>query len=302
MKKTCVFLIFLLFFLLPACQDATPVTATRPVWTVVPLPAQTTGDLAITPTPSPILNAPATATVAGSTTEEQDLAVAAVNNYFKALEAGDFQAAADLYSNFSLTVAGISRAEAALLLQGEMARGSRWSSLEVKDSRQFDNQTMLVHVTYQMDNKSPSDKDQVTQTQVDELWPIRRENARWLYNRENLIDYRILDVAEQAMGGLIVKPIQLTRFSDHMTLTLMVQNTTNDAIVLGQANEIMAMFQFGDQQVEAVKKQMVFDRLRTNPQVAIEVLGLYETYPESVIIRQWKNYSVKPWFTFTLTD
>jgi len=64
----------------------------------------------------------------------------------------------------------------------------------------------------------------------------------------------------------------------------------------------MAMFQFKDQQVEAVKKQMIFDRLRTNPQAAVEVLGLYETYPTSVLIRQWKNYNVKPWFMFDFTE
>jgi hypothetical protein len=300
MQKTRILSVAILFsLLLSACQAAAPLPAVLPTWTVVPLPALSAASLESTPAPAspnkiaPMRTEPSTA--------EVDPAAATARAYFQALEAGDFQTAANLITNYSLMMAGMTRGEAVLELQGELARGSRWSALEVIETRPFDDHTRLVHVTYRLEGKDAK-TGQATRAQPDELWPMRLENGRWLYNRANLIDYRVLDVPEQATGGLIVKPRLLTRFSDRIRLTLMVQNTTNEAIVLGQVNAILAVFQFQDQQVEAVKTQMIFDRLRTNPQAAIEAQGLYAAFPDSVVIRKWKNYKVKPWFTFELTE
>lgn len=297
-KSTAIY--FLLALLLAACQGVTPSPATRPTWTVVPLPEQDVTNLNVTPGPRPVLAFP-TATAGTPSVAEQDPAVTAARSYFMALQEGNYQAAAALYSNFSLMMSEMTQGEAALDLQGQMARGSHWSDLEVKETRPFDDRTVLVHVSYRFEGEDAA-TGQIAQSQPDEWWPMRLENGRWLYNRDQLVDYRILDVTAQATGGLIVKPLRITRFSDRIRLTLMVQNTTNEVIVLGQANEKMAIFSFQDQQIEAVKKQMIFDRLRTNPEVNIEVMGLYENYPESIIIRQWKNYNVQPWFTFQLTE
>jgi hypothetical protein len=128
------------------------------------------------------------------------------------------------------------------------------------------------------------------------------ENNRWLYNRNNLIDFHSLTMDEQTMAGLRVRPVRLARYSDHMALTLLVQNTTNDTIVLGQTNEILAAFTFKDQTVEAVKKQMIFQRLRSYSDATIEVKGLFTSYPERVIIRQWKNLKVAPWYDFKFSN
>jgi hypothetical protein len=81
-----------------------------------------------------------------------------------------------------------------------------------------------------------------------------------------------------------------------------VQNGTNEAIVLGQPNEILATFSFGDQQVEAEKTRFIFDRLRSYPDTILDVKGLYTRYPDAVEIRRWKNLQTPPWFTFVLTE
>lgn len=259
--------------------------------TPVPLPARPAA-----PTPAATEEAPTPAkTEASAANAVAAAASAAALEYADALEKGDYQAAAALYSDFSLMLSGMTRAEAALALQGELARGIRRADFAVKDARALDDRTVLVRVAYTLESAE-------TAQQVDEWWPLRLENGRWRYNRENLIDFRALDVPEQAAGGLVVKPLRLARYSDRIRLSLMVQNTTNEAIVLGQANEILARFTFAGQVVEGVHKQMIFDRLRTNPEVVIEVLGLYTTYPDGVIIRQWKNYNVAPWFTFSFTE
>ena len=95
-------------------------------------------------------------------------------------------------------------------------------------------------------------------------------------------------------------PTQITRYPDRYRLGLFVQNRTNDTIVLGQPNEILALFTFGDQTVEAEKDQLVFERLKTYPDAGIEVKGEFPDYPDQVDIRKWKNYNVAPWYSFSL--
>jgi hypothetical protein len=102
---------------------------------------------------------------------------------------------------------------------------------------------------------------------------------------------------EQTTAGLTLKPLQMTRFSDRIRLTLLVQNSTNDPIVLGQSNEILGAFKFGDQVKEAEKVQYIFQRLRTYADTNLEVKGLFDEYPNSVEIRRWKNIQVGR-FTF----
>ena len=70
------------------------------------------------------------------------------------------------------------------------------------------------------------------------------ENNRWRYNRNNLIDGHSLTMGEQTMAGLRVRPVRLARNSDHKALTLLMQNTTNDTLVLGQTNKILAALTF----------------------------------------------------------
>jgi hypothetical protein len=73
--------------------------------------------------------------------------------------------------------------------------------------------------------------------------------------------------------------VRLARYSDHMSLTLLEQNTTNDRIVLGQTNEILVAFYFKDQTVEAVKKPLIFGGLRSYSDATIEVKGLVHQLP-----------------------
>ena len=263
----------------------------------IPLPAGTQVEApAATATPE----ATATSAVVPPT-PTIDPAVQTVKDYFAALQNKDYKTAVDLTSTFSLTVDGMTRGDGANELQNKMQAGAEWSNLQVQEMQTFSNTTHLVHVTYTLTTKDVK-TGQSSQASMDELWPVSFENNHWLYNRNNLIDFHSLTVDEQSTAGLLMRPIRLARYSDHMTLTLMVQNITNDPIVLGQTNEIMAAFTFKDQTVEAVKKQMIFERLRTYSSATIEVKGLFSSYPEQVIIRQWKNLKVAPWFDFKFSN
>jgi hypothetical protein len=217
----------------------------------------------------------------------------AARDYFAALEAGDLEEAAGQLSTFSLMVFGMTRGDAASALQKMRLDGARWSGLQVTETKPFDEQTMLVHVAYTLTVKEEAQAR-------DELWPVRLESDAWRYNWNNLIDYRMLQVNAQTTSGVTVKPVQINRFSDRIQLVMLVQNRTSGAVVLGQKNEVLGTFHFGDQAVEADKMQIVLNPLRSVPDVKLEATGLWERYPEMVEIRKWKTYNVKPWYVFQL--
>jgi hypothetical protein len=301
MKKylTLLSITLLAVFALAACQSAAAtVPAARSTSTGNPSAASTQTAV---PTDQPTVAATAVPTAASPTQSSADLAVKTVKDYFAALQSADFKSAGELLSNFSLTVDGMTRGDGAAELQALAAQGAKWSDLQVKDTQVSDEKTILVHVLYLLASKDPK-TGAVSTAQKDELWPVRLENSKWLYNRNNLVDYHTLDVDAKTTSGLTVKPRQLTRYSDHMRLSMLVQNGTNEAIVWGQTNETMAVFTFGSQQVEAEKTRLIFDSLRSYPEATIDIKGYFQTYPDSVVLRQWKNIKTAPWYTFQLSE
>jgi hypothetical protein len=138
---------------------------------------------------------------------------------------------------------------------------------------------------------------------VDEYWPIRSEMDGWHYNWGNLIDFKTLDVAERLVSGNTVKPLMLSRYSDRIVLTLLVQNSNSEAVVWGLTpSETVSTFYFGDQVVEGEKERFIFDTLRSYPDTHVTVKGLFNNFPDKVELRKFKNSGTVPWFTFLLTE
>lgn len=227
------------------------------------------------------------------------LAAQAAQDYFAALEQEDFTAAVKHLSAFSLAVFNLSSGDAAAALQRLKTNGGKWSHLEVLETRPFNDLTMLVHVRYQYASMDPKSK-QVATTSRDELWPLRSESGVWRYNWGNLIDYRTLTTAAQTLSGITILPQRVMRYSDRIQLLMLMQNSTNQPFVFGQTNEILAQFHFGDKVIPAQKNQIILEPLRSTPDVAIDLPGLYDAYPDSVEIRKWMNLNTPAWFTFDL--
>ncbi len=223
-------------------------------------------------------------------------AVKAAQDYTAALQKGDFTSASKLISAFSLMVARMTTGDAADALAQQK---TKWSGFQVKDGQVFDDHTILVHVLYQLTSPDPKTGKDVTASK-DELWPFRLEYKQWLYNWNNVIDFKTLGFDSQFTAGLTLTPLQLTRYSDRISLTVLAQNSSNESIVIGQTNQILATFHFGDQVVDATQTRYVFERMRSYSSVTIEVKGLFTSYPESVEIVKYKDYKVAPWFTFAL--
>lgn len=286
--------LFLLFgLLLAGCQAAAPqAISPAPLPTVVPLPGELLPVGLVEPTLAAVEPSPTPAAA-------QDPAVQAVAAYAQAVGAGDYSGAAEMLSRFSLAAANMTPGEAADELRDIMA-GEKWTDFQAGEARELDSRTRLVQVTYTVEAKGP-ENGETARSEREEVWPARLENGVWRYNRANLVDFRSLGEASQTTGGLTVKPRRIERYTDRVRLVLLVQNQTNDPIVLGQTNEILAVFSFGETRVEAEPARFIFDRLRSYPDTAIEAAGWFEAYPDGVVIRQWKNYQTEPWFTFRLS-
>ena len=255
--------------------------------------------LTVTPIPAPTLTA--TSDVTATPTKDPSLQAAetTVENYFTDLKSGDFSGASQLVSDFSLMVNSMTAGDVASALTQQSLDGTVWSGLQIKDSQVFDDKTVLVHVVYQLASVDAKTGKNNTAAQ-DELWPVRLENGKWLYNWTNVIDFKTLGLDYKQTDGLTIAPLQITRYTDKLRLSVMAQNSTNDPIIIGQTNQILATFHFGDQSVDATDTRYYFDRLRTYENVNIDVPGLFTSYPDSVDIVKYKDYNVAPWFTFNL--
>ena len=163
----------------------------------------------------------------------------------------------------------------------------------------LDDRTILVHVAYQLSSKDAK-TGQTVATAMDELWPFRLESKKWLYNWANIIDFKTLGFEYKQTAGLTLAPLQLTRYSDKIRLTVLAQNSTNESIVIGSANQVLATFHFADKDVQAENTRYILNSLRSYTNVTIDAKGLFTSYPASVDIVQYKNVKVAPWFTFAL--
>jgi hypothetical protein len=295
-------------------------------------------DVVASPTARPTRTPRATRTPASAQNVDEaqlEQAKQAARAYFTAVSEGNSKTAADLASNYSLMVHQMTRGDAESALQAQKIAGTRWSDLQIQDVKLFDPKTALVHVTYLESQKTaeaaltptatvkasgaaaPTAAAQTGKTAVptatadltataaapttkDELWAFRLENGDWRYNWNNLIDFHTLQADSQTVHGVTVLPVQIKRYTDRIALNLLVQNRTNEPVVFGQVNETLGAFHFGDQPVVAEKTRWILNPLRSDPNISLEAKGLFQSYPDSVEIRKWNNYDVKPWYVFQL--
>jgi hypothetical protein len=229
-------------------------------------------------------------------------AVQTAQDYFTALETGDFSAASKLVSSFSLLANKITASDVVEALTQQKTAGAAWANFQVAGSQVFDDQTVLVHVTYTFTSVDAKTGKSV-ETTMDEQWPFRLEQKTWKYNWTNIIDFETLSSSARLVSGLTIKPLQLARYSDKIRLTVMAQNSTASAIVVGgTTNQLLGTFHFGSQTVEAENVRYLFDAYRSYMNVTIDVKGLYTSYPDAVELIHYANTSAAPWFNFALTD
>jgi hypothetical protein len=258
----------------------------------------------------------ATATMASPTLDPEqgmmDLAEKTARDYFQAVEQGKSEEAAAYLSRFSLSVFEMTPDDAVVQLQAQKISGIQWSDLEIQKVERFDDKTMLVYLSYMEINKKAAEATAVPATaltptaeagqpqRVETIWPIRLEHKAWLFNWNKLIDFKSLSAGSPTVSGITVMPTELLRFTDRIELLMLVQNRNSETIVFGQTNETLGTFKFGDKAVVAEKVRWILNPLRSVDDLKLEIKGLYDTFPDTIEIRKWNDFDVKPWFVFQL--
>jgi hypothetical protein len=250
-----------------------------------------------TETPAPTNTPAPTAT----TVSQTDIAMQTAQDYSAALVKGDFGAASKDVSAFSLLASKITAGDVVTALTEAKQKGAAYSDFKFDSAQTITDNTILVHVTYTLASVDIK-TGKTTQTTQDEQWPFRLENKHWLYNWGNIIDYKTLTATAKLTNGLTVTPLQLTRYSDKIRLTVLAQNSTTESIVIGQPNQVLATFHFADKSVDAVNTRYILDSYRSYTDINIDVMGLYTTYPDSVEIVKYKTTTAAAWYTFALSD
>ena len=297
----------ILAVLLSACQTSQTASAASPLGTP-PGGFNHRQAAAATATPTTTATSVPTATATATAAPVTASAEAAARAYFAALQNKDFSGASQLVSVFSLSLAQMTRSDAADKLASLSKAGTTWSALQIVSSQVFNDSVILVHVTYQAGSTATATATSSSKTSAtpaaasqtkDELWVFRLENGQWLYNWNNLIDYQTLVVSSQVREHITIKPTQLVRYSDRIELHFYMQNWTSNVIYFVQPYDSLAVFHFGDTEVEADKSTpIVISGLRTSFDEVIVVKGLYTSYPTWVEIKKWKGYYPNPWYTF----
>jgi hypothetical protein len=265
-----------------------------------PQPGTSSTQEIVTPTPTlqdtPTMMVDPTATI--------DLAISGAEigaqAYFDALNAQDFSSASKLVSAQSLLISSITAGDAYDSLVKQAGSGATWSNLTVIGAQVFQDRTALVSVSYTLGSIDPTNKATV-ETQVNETWAMHLEGGKWLFNWNNIIDTKSLDVDAKTNGGITVKPLSLIRYTDHISLEMLVQNVSGKDITFGNSTQTLATFYFGSTSQDAVSKKTYFTNNTTTLDYTIDVTGLFTTYPDQVDIIKYPAYpNYAPMFTFNL--
>jgi hypothetical protein len=262
--------------------------------------AATTQAAGILATPTVEPDAQQTLTPTVTTDPAIQGAIQGAQAYFAALESRDFSGGANLVSAHSLKVMDLTNGDVVDLLTNQSLAGSAWSDLEIGEVQRFDSKTVLIPVTYTLGSVDPASQEEV-QTKVKETWAMRLEGGKWMFNWDHLIDTKYLDVEPQTNGGITAEPKIMVRYTDRISLGLMVQNVSGKDVYFGYATQTLATFYFGIENVDAANVMTVIQNNQTTLNYTIDVYGLFNTYPVSVEIIKYPAYpDYSPMFTFTL--
>ncbi len=254
MKRLSSFLLFLVVLAVgvSACQSGAdqvaPTATARPTMTRLPT---------LPPTPVP------TATV--TPTPPAARAAQVLGLYLDAVRDEDFLTASEWLSDFSLLVPGLSRRQVRNLLADRSAQGQRLLRYRLGRSQEIDARTTLIAVTLSMAGE---------EKEREELWALRLEDGDWRVNWERLISYEVFAVADKSYDDVVIKPVQLLRYTDRTRLELMVQNLSGQTVTWGGKGMTNAVFYFGDQKVKVTGAAYQFNP-RRGYDVAVEAPGLY---------------------------
>lgn len=236
----------------------------EPTETSIPLPTNTP-----TSTPPPTMQTP------------EEAAETVYATYFEALQQKDFDKAASLLSDYGLQVSGNTREDIVAYFKKQDFGDWELVSYQILDSRLLDDKIALVH------NLSKEQTGKNDPEIFDSWGALRLEQGQWRINWNLIVDDLTLNLQSQAVNGVVIKPIQIIRFTNKQRFFLSVENTNQRRVFWGWAGQDIATFHFGSETI-AVSGNLKVEPEQTYPSVYVDVEGMYENYPTSIELGNWQ--------------
>ncbi len=209
-----------------------------------------------------------------------------VEAYMKALQQKDFERAASLVSDYSLSLMETSRSDVIERLSEKDSAGWQLLDYGVLETRAVTDQTTLVHV---------SAKEQTGEQEpyVYNTWvAIRSEEGKWWVNWGAVVDDRPLQVPSQAINDVTIQPSQIVRRAEGFVLFFKVENGNAKGVCWGGPKEVAAVFRFEDQNLD-VLGTAYFGPAQEYAKATANVEAPYQDYPDSVDLLNWQ-WAVSP--------
>lgn len=245
-----------------------PITPQSAPGATATLAVEQTSAIAVTPTPTTLPEGPEKTVI----------------DRCQALIKKDFNQAANLLSEYSLQLLGLTRQDIVIRYHTLDFKGWRLVDCRLLESKKFDDQTMLVHLL--MKEQTGEQEPQY----YDGWQALHLEGGQWLVNWNDVIDALPLAVESQTVSGVTVQPTQLIRFTDKIRLVFNVENANKRAAFWDLAGQKVATFYIADQAVGVRgvnATPFMIDAESSYTGVYAEVPGLQATYPTGVDLTNW---------------
>ena len=196
----------------------------------------------------------------------------------------DFNQAANLLSQYSLQLFGLTRQEIVIRYQTLGFKSWKLVDCRLLESKKFDDQTMLVHLL--MKEQTGEQEPQY----YDGWQALRLEEGQWLINWNDVIDALPLVVEAQTVSGVTIQPTQLLRYTDKIRLVFNVGNANKRAAFWDLAGQKVSTFFIADQAVSVRgvnETPFMIDAESAYTAAYAELPGLQATYPTGVDLTNW---------------
>jgi hypothetical protein len=230
---------------------------------------------------------PTSAATLGLSGTRRNTLEAATRAYYDAWLELDADRMTALISDFSLERASLSRDSARAELKKFFFDGWILEDYEILESRMLDSTTALVRIVLKAHQGSgePSTND---------LWvAFHLENGEWRINWNGIVDVMPLTTPAQSINGLEIQPVEVRRFTDHLTVVLSIRNTTPQKILWGLNNDVVLTAFFPGGGSKDLQGAYSIEPNREFLVSSFRFDGLVEVYPE--VLRLAKFMATDQW-------
>ena len=244
----------------------------------MPIPSLPIPSLPMPPTLTSEEKDPSTASTvtSGLSGTRADTPEAVTRAYYNAWRDLDADRMTPLISDFSLDHAGITRDSARAELKKYFFDGWVVEDYEVLETRMLDSITALVRIVVK-------GRQAASERSTSDWWiALKLESREWRLSWNGLVNVMPLATPAQTINGLEIQPVELQRFTDHLTVVLSIHNRNTQKILWGLNNDVVLTAFFPDRDARDLQAAYSIEPNREFLADSCKFDGFFEVYPEAL--------------------